>query len=330
MKRWWVLGCVLIMAMSGAAVAKDKAPAKPKAAEKAPAEAPVAEAPKAEPEAPEVAHIVGPQQVQLGHHAQIDLPAGMVLLEQQAAQELMRKTGNSPEGVVAVIIPQDEHATWWVSIEASDDGYVDDDDADELDASSMLAQIKQGTLEQNKTRVAIGVPEYFADDWREPPRYERIQHHLVWGINGHDKSAKNVNFSTRFLGRNGYLSVDLVDGVETIDQSKTQALAILTAVHFAPGFRYEDHVGSDHSSGLGLKALVVGGTAVVLAKKGGILIAILLGLKKFVVLTVVGVGAFFKRLFGGKKAQPNIASMDPASSEAPPSGAPPSDLDPPA
>jgi uncharacterized membrane-anchored protein len=313
MKRWWVLGCVLIMATSGAAVAKDQA-AKPRPANKDEA--------KPEPAAPEIPHIVGPKRVELGHHAQIDLPADMVLVEQQAAQELMRKWGNSPDGVIAIIFPQAEKASWWVSIEASDDGYVDDNDADELDARSMLEQIKQGTLVQNKTRVSIGVPEFFVDDWREAPRYQPALHHLVWGINGHESRGKVVNFSTRFLGRNGYLSVDLVDGAETIEQSKTQALAILTAVHFGPGFRYEDHVGSDHSSGIGLKALVLGGTAVVLAKKGGILIAILLALKKFVIVVVVAVGAFVKRIFGRKKAEPNhfaSTAMDP------PSGAPPSD-----
>ena len=250
----------------------------------------------------------------------------MVLVEQQAAQELMRKWGNSPEGVIAVIFPQAENATWWVSIEASDEGYVDDDDADELDAKSMLEQFKQGTLEQNKTRVSIGVSEFFVDDWREPPRYERGLHHLVWGINGHEKSGKVVNFSTRFLGRHGYLSVDLVDSTETIERSKVQALAILTAVHFAPGYRYEDHVSSDHSSGMGLKALVLGGTAVVLAKKGGILIAILLALKKGIVVIVVAAGAFLKRLFGGKKAEPSDLASTPMD---PPSGVPPSDLDPP-
>ncbi|MEO7729826.1 MAG: DUF2167 domain-containing protein [Kofleriaceae bacterium] len=326
MKRWWVLGCVLIMATSGAAVAKGQAKPKP-AAVAPPAEAPVAEEVKAEPEAPPLPKIVGPQRIELGHHAQIDLPAGMALFEQQAAQELMTKSGNSTHNVVAVIVPQVDNATWWVAIHASDDGYVEDNDADELDGTSMLANLKQGTLEQNKTRVTMGVPELFIDDWREAPRYQPALHHLVWGINGHDSQGKVVNFSTRFLGRNGFLSVNLIDGPETIAQSQTQALAILTAVHFAPGFRYEDHVGSDHSSGMGLKALVLGGTAVVLAKKTGILIAILLALKKGIIVIAVAVGAFFKRIFGGgKKPEPsNFASTE----MEPPSGEPPSDLDPP-
>jgi uncharacterized membrane-anchored protein len=60
-----------------------------------------------------------------------------------------------------------------------------------------------------------------------------------------------VSFSTRFLGRNGYLSVNLIDGPETIEQSKIQALAILTAVHFAPGFRYEDQRCWNRPSGAG-------------------------------------------------------------------------------
>jgi uncharacterized membrane-anchored protein len=323
--------------MAGSAVAgKDKVPTRAKSAEPAPAAeaaAPAGSGSRVEAEEPaeadplaSIPHLVGPRQVELGHHARIDLPTGMVLLEEATAKDLMHKLGNSTEGVVAVITPHARDAKWLVVIEADDVGYVNDGDADELDASSMLAQFKQGTVAQNKKRVEMGIPELVLDGWTEPPRYERASHHLVWGLNAHDKDGKVVNFFTRFLGRDGYLSVNLIDDPATIEQSKAQALAVLTAVHFAPGFRYEDHAEGDHDSGLGLKALVLGGTAVVLAKKGGILIAILLALKKGIVVVVLAVVAFFKRLFRGKR-EGSVAAIAPAASSG---VAPPPDDDPPA
>lgn len=346
MKAWRVIGgLVVAMAMSGVALADkgkaatEKVPAgKAKAGDAGKAPAPDAKAdpqaaPPGEAEAEDdeadsaeasplasLPHIVGPKQVDLGHQAQIDLPAGMILFERTEAQALVRKGGGSGESAVAVIVPASDTATWSVIIEASDVGYVSDDDASELDASGMLENYKQGVIEQNKRRVGLGLPEMVLDGWSEPPRYEPTTRHLVWGLNGHDATGKVVNFFTRFLGRNGYLSVNLIDDPLKIEASKAQALSILTAVHFASGARYEDHVGSDHDSGLGLKALVLGGTGVVIAKKTGILIAIALALKKGFIVVFAAIGGFFRWLFGRKKRESDV---DLVTSDPPP----PSDPD---
>jgi uncharacterized membrane-anchored protein len=329
-----VLGCLalLVVAMAGTAVAgKDKAPPAKPAADKAAAPdakagATAAQAAEVEaddqgdaPGAASIPHIVGPKLVDLGHHAQIDLPAGMNLIERAAAQEMLRKGGSAADDVVAAIVSASATANWIVVIEADEVGYVSDDDAGELDADEMLDQFKRGTLEQNKKRVAMGVPELFVDGWSEPPRYERATRHLVWGLNGHATDGKVVNFFTRFLGREGYLSVDLIDEPSRIEASKAEALSILTAVHFTPGFRYEDHVGSDRDSGLGLKALVLGGAGVVIAKKTGILIAILLVLKKAFIVIIAAIGGFLKWLFGRRKRESDVVStMSDASHAAPP------------
>jgi len=345
MKVRLVLGCLVMMASGVAMAGKEKAPAekapavKPGAPGKLPApgdkggaEDPQAEQPAAGEDGAGVdplaglPHVVGPKQVELGHQAQIDLPAEMVLFERAAAQELLRKGGNDTDGVLAAIVPLSDTSHWLVVIEADDVGYVSDSDANDLDASDMLDQFKRGTIEQNKKRVAMGVPELFLDGWSEPPRYERATRHLVWGLNGHASDGKVVNFFTRFLGRNGYVSVDLIDDPSTIEASKVQALSVLNALHFKPGARYEDHVGSDKDSGLGLKALVLGGAGVVIAKKTGILVALLLGLKKLFIVVAAAIGGFFKWLFGRKKQEPdpNLASSDtplpPSDPDLPPAG----------
>src|SRR5262249_37825025 len=117
-------------------------------------------------------HLVGPKLVGLGHNAEIDLPAGLLLFEQAQAQELMRRMGNSTDGVVALVAPPEESsATWMIVIDADDVGYVSDSDADELDADSMFEQFKEGTAEQNKKRVEVGVPALTLDGWTERPHY---------------------------------------------------------------------------------------------------------------------------------------------------------------
>jgi uncharacterized membrane-anchored protein len=329
MKILGAIGCLVVLV--GVAVASPTAPvADDKAGNAAKSDAAAGGDADAVPP-----HITGPQRVELGHHAWIDLPAGMSLFEQAAAQEIARKAGNNSRGVVAMIVPNSETAHWAIVINAEDVGYVSDSDASELDAEAMFEQFKQGTSEQNKERVKLGIPALTLDGWSERPRYEPVSHHLVWGLKAHDAEGEVVNFFTRVLGRGGFLSVDLIDAPQSIESSKQQALSILTAVQFTPGARYEDHVGGDRDSGLGLKALVLGGTGVVLAKKTGILIAILLALKKGIIVVIAAAGGFLRWLFRRKRAPsadlaPTVPSEGPAPSASPPGDPASSDRDPPA
>jgi uncharacterized membrane-anchored protein len=326
MQAWRVILAVLVFAGSATAVAaKDKSPdpTKPAEAEKAKAakpgkaddkvppdvaaaaaEAADADSANASPDGVTIPHVVGPKQVNLGHHAVLDLPAGMILLEQTEAQEILRKGGDDPDGVIALIVPpRDSEMSWEIVIAADEVGYVSDDDADDLDAGEMLEQYKQATIRQNPKRVAAGSQELFVDNWSEAPHYEPAKHHLVWGLNAHVANGKLVNFFTRFLGRNGFLSVNLIDDPDKIEASKADAMSVLTALRFEAESRYEDHVSSDRDSGLGLKALVLGGAGVVIAKKTGLLIAILLVLKKGFIVVAAAVAGFFRWMFRRRKAE---------------------------
>jgi uncharacterized membrane-anchored protein len=263
-----------------------------------------------------VPHVVGPKLVDLGHNNEIDLPAGMILLEHDIAKTIVEKDGGNGDSIAALVIPADQTQTWFVQIDYADEGYVDDSDANDLDAGELLKSYQEGTAQQNQRRKTLGVPELFIDGWSEKPRYEKATHHLVWGLNAHDTTGPVINYFTRILGRGGFMSVNLVDTPDKIEKSKVAAAAVLAGTHFKTGQTYEDHKSSDKSSGMGLKALVLGGAGVAVyagAKTGGI-IALLLVLKKGIILIVAGVAAFFKKIFGGKSKNTQL----------PPDGPPPS------
>jgi uncharacterized membrane-anchored protein len=295
-----------------------------KAAEPA-AEAPTEDAPAEDaPLTPEQIeaqmppHVKGPKLVDLGHDIEIDLPEGMVLLERDEAQKMIRQGGDEATNVVAAVMRLD--STWLAIIEYDDVGYVDDSDADQLNAAELLESYKKGTDMQNVKRKELGVAELFLDGWSEMPAYQNAARHLVWGLKGHSADGQFINFFTRLLGRNGYISINLIDSPEAIEQAKTQALPILTATHYKAGSRYEDHADGDKSSGLGLRALVLGGTgiAVVKAAKAGILIKLLLVFKKGFIVVFAAIGGFFKWLLGRKKTddaglppEPPAVSGDP-------------------
>lgn len=240
---------------------------------------------------------------ELGHGAQINLPAGASLIEQAEAQRLLRKYSDHVDDVLGVVVPAVDDQTWHIVLRIDESGYVSDSDADELDPGELLDSYKEGTAEANKMRAAKGMSELIIDDWTEKPRYDKAGHRLAWGIAVHSSRGKSINYFTHILGRNGTLSVNLIDAADKMELAKQQAAAVLQAIQFEPGSRYTDHVESDKSSGVGLKGLVLAGVGIAVAKKTGILVAVLLFFKKGFIVVIAAVGAFFRRLFGGRKKQ---------------------------
>jgi uncharacterized membrane-anchored protein len=267
-------------------------------------------------------HRKGPQLVDLGSNIEIDLPAGALLFEQAEAKKMLAETGDDGENVLGIV--QVLGSSWWILIEYADVGYVTDKDANELDANVLFSQFEQGNIQQNARRKSLGIPALYLDGWSEMPKYKAEQHHLVWGLKGHSDDGPVINFFTRILGRNGFMSVNLIDSPETIEASKLATANILTSVRYKTGYRYEDHKEGDRDSGYGLTALVLGGAGVAAVKvaKTGFLIKLLLVFKKGFILVIVAIGGFFKWILGRKKDDDYSAS-EPHDDYVPPSEPPP-------
>jgi uncharacterized membrane-anchored protein len=322
----WV-AAVAVFAAHGAAVAKAKAKKQPPA-EKAP---PAAEAEKAD-EKPEGGGRFeeGPKKIELGHELQLDLPEGMLFVERVQAKQLMEKAGNVVgDDLLGLVLKKD--STWLITIEFAEEGYVKDDDAAELNPGEILDAIREGTEEANKIREERGFHPMHVDGWTEPPRYERQQHHVVWGIKGSSVDGVSINFRTRMLGRRGYVAVNLIDDPQNIEAAKREALAVLKATTYKPGSRYEDFdTKSDKVAEYGLAALVAGGAgaaalklakAGLLAKFGGKLIALIIAGKKAIIPLFIAIGAGVRKLLGMRKKDPPSAVASAPPGPAP--GAPP-------
>jgi uncharacterized membrane-anchored protein len=288
---------------------------------------------------PKYKPIAGPQKVDAGHDVMIDLPAGYLFLDAAQAKRLMESHGTfHNESLLGVIAQPD--SSWMVTVRFTEDGYVKDDEAEKMDADEILKAIREGTDAANEERTQRGFKALHVMGWSEPPRYQRDVHHLVWGIRGQEDgdTEEVVNFNTRVLGRKGFVALNLIDGAHNIEASKPAAATLLKATTFKSGSRYEDFDSkTDKVAEYGLAALVVGGTGAValklvkvglLAKFGGKLVALLIALKKGIVLVLLAIGAFFKRLFGRKKeataglaVTPNLA-VPPSAVVAPPVSGP--------
>ncbi|KFN43955.1 DUF2167 domain-containing protein [Arenimonas oryziterrae] len=220
--------------------------------------------------------------------------------------------GNPPDDeVLGLLVPDnaplDSDHSWAVLVTYSDEGYVSDEDAQEIDYTKMLAELKQDTSDGNEERKKNGYETVELIGWAQPPRYDASGKRLYWAKELHfDGVAQNtLNYDIRVLGRKGFLSLNAIAGMSELAPVKAGMDQVLPMAQFDSGARYADfQPGSDKLAAYGLAALVGGGIAAksgLFAKLG----LLLLGLKKFLVVGLVAIGAFVKKLFGGGRDKNN-------------------------
>lgn len=240
------------------------------------------------------AMVVGPQRVELAGQATLDLPAGYGFVPKAEGAALMRAMANSADetfvGLIAAADSDRRH--WLIVVEYKPSGYIKDDDAKNWNADELLKSLKDGTEAANAQRVAAGIPALVVTRWIEPPAYDSAGHRLVWSAEAKEKDGPapdpTVNYNTYVLGREGYVSLNLLTQASTVDEDKQDAHALLERVRFNPGREYTAYNHStDNVAAFGLAALVAG----VAAKKLGLLALIGVTIVKFAKVITVAVVA---------------------------------------
>ena len=248
----------------------------------------------------------GPKTIDLGAQASMLLPAGMAFLPKQPADKLMQMVGNGTDpNRYGIIIPTSEEDDWMADLSYIDSGYIKDDDAKNWDVDALLKNIKEGTKEQNKERAERGIPPLEVGGWVEKPHYDAATRHLIYSVDAKTvgEATPSVNYNTYALGRYGYISLNFVADLDTIERYKPTAQQLLAAIEYRAGQRYADfNPTTDKIAEYGIAALV-GGLA---AKKLGLLAVIAAFAVKFSKLLIVGaVGVIYgvKKLFGGRRRE---------------------------
>jgi uncharacterized membrane-anchored protein len=253
----------------------------------------------------------GPTVITLRDQAQINLPEGYAFVPPKEGAALMEVMGNqTDQNFLGLIFPQSD-AEWFVTVDFDPAGYIKDDDAKEWDADELLQNLKDGTEQANEHRQKIGVTPIEVTRWIEQPSYDAGSHRLVWSAEIKDKGSSGedagINYNTYVLGREGYVSLNLITSVAEVEAHKPAAQELLAAVNFNDGKRYSDfNASTDKVAAYGLAALV-GGLA---AKKLGLLATLGLLVAKFGKLALVGVvalGAGVVKFFKGKKEEGTAA-----------------------
>lgn len=249
--------------------------------------------------------------------ATVNLPPNFIFVEEAPAKEFLKAQGSGGEGVLGIIAPpKDSTEDYFVVCRFEDVGYVNDDDADKLNANDILNSYKEGTKEQNEERQELNLPPIYVGGWAESPHYDKQDHHVIWAIQIKDEDSESapvagINYNTRILGRRGVLSMNLVTGPETLERDKKNVAILLANTKFNQGHTYAEYVpGKDKSAGYGIAGLVLGGGAMAAAAKFGVFgalwkwaLGLILVMKKFIIIILVGIGGVIAKLFGKKEPQ---------------------------
>jgi uncharacterized membrane-anchored protein len=253
------------------------------------------------PRALKVKWTKGPAKVDLGSVAALEVPEGYVFTDGAGARTVLEGMGNIPSGSeLGFFAPTS--LVWFATFRFSEEGYVKDDDKDKLDADKLLKSIQKGTEAANQERKKRGWPTIRVTGWEQKPAYDPETHNLGWAIRGESEGEPIVNFNTRLLGRKGIMSVNLVVAPDKLSATLPEFKGLLANYDYKSGERYAEFKPGDKIAKYGLTALVVGGAAAGAAKLGlfAWLAVFLKKAWKLVVVAVVGIVAFFKRVILGR------------------------------
>jgi uncharacterized membrane-anchored protein len=291
----WSSGLLAIAMFAAAQAAVAQAPKRDQAAEMAAATA-----------AAKAVAKEGPADIALKNQATLKLPAGYVFIPQPEADQMLRAMGNSADPTrLGIIFPPDGLGGFVVA-RYINSGYVKDDEARDWKSEQMLQQLKEGTEEGNKERAELGIPAMQLVGWVQPPQYDDKSHRLVWSVESKQKGAAaderhGINYNTFVLGREGYISLNLVTDLKTVERDKAAATALLGATSFNAGKSYaEFNASTDKVAEYGIAALVAG----VAAKKLGFFALLAVFAAKFAKIIALAAVALFvglAKLFKGRK-----------------------------
>jgi uncharacterized membrane-anchored protein len=249
--------------------------------------------------------------------ATLKVPSNFRYLDpDQTDTVLVKLWGNPPrqDKTLGMLFPAEispaSPESWGVVITYDEDGYVKDDEAASINYNDLLKEMQEGTREASQERIKQGYEAIELIGWAAPPRYDKDAHKLFWAkeLSFAGSAEHTLNYDIRALGRRGVLSLNAVASMGQLQMIEKDMREVLGFVEFNEGHRYGDYVaGMDKIAAYGIGGLIAGK---VLAKAG--LFKLLLGAlaagKKFVIIALVALGAFLKKMLWGRKKEEEAAT----------------------
>lgn len=239
--------------------------------------------------------------------AEIKVPVGYKFLNaSQSSYVLSDLWGNPPSEVLGMLFPKhinpiDDNFTYAVEITYSNDGYINDEDAKDLNYDDLLEQMQKDTNTSNPERKKLGYPTMNLVGWASAPFYDEVNKKLHWAkeIKFEGEEANTLNYNIRVLGRRGYLNLNAIGTIDILPEVQKDVNQILNSVSFTEGNKYADfNPEMDEVAAYGIAGLIAGK---ILSKAG--FFAVILKFWKVILIALAGGFAAIKKFFFGTKEE---------------------------
>jgi uncharacterized membrane-anchored protein len=241
-----------------------------------------------------------------GDLATLSLPDSLQYLDAKDTRTvLVDLWGNPPDqgATLGMIVPKNVDLladnSWAVVVTYEEDGHVKDDDAEKINYTELLADMKKSTAEESVERKKEGYGSIALIGWAAPPKYDSAGKKLYWAqeLEFNGNTNHTLNYNIRILGRKGVLVLNAIAAQKDLALIEAATPEILSAVSFNPGNRYADFDAStDKVAAYGIAALVAGG----IAAKAGLFKVLWIGLlafKKFIIIGAIALSGLAVRLY---------------------------------
>lgn len=240
--------------------------------------------------------------------ATLQVPAGYRYLSAEQSQFVLTQLwGNPPDSsTLGLLFPVNmgpfDQDTYAIDINYSEEGYINDDDAQDLKYDELLTEMQQDTRDGNPARAQAGYPTIELVGWASAPFYDEKTHKLHWAkeLRFADTEKNTLNYNIRILGRKGYLMLNVIGDIDILPTVKKDIPQVLAAVDFTDGNRYSDfNPDVDQVAAYGVGGLIAGK---VLAKVG--FFALVLKFWKIIAGVIMAAFYYLRKILSGKKTEP--------------------------
>lgn len=221
-----------------------------------------------------------------GSIASLQVPDNFYYLSPEDAKKVLEQAWGNPESDLnlGMLFPAQysplDGASWGVTIDYAEEGYVSDENAGEIDYQELLQTMQDDTREESAYRVEQGFDSIALLGWATQPYYDASSHKLYWAkeLKFGDAEENTLNYNVRILGRQGVLILNFIAGMPQLAEIESSRDDVLAMASFNDGHKYSEfNPDIDQVAAYGIGGLIAGK---VLAKTGFLAVALIF-LKKF-------------------------------------------------
>ena len=231
-----------------------------------------------------------------GGIATLKVPDGYKFLNKSQSEYVNELWDNPPSVLLGMLFLEEDSIfsqEYVVVIDYIEDGYISDDEANEMDYDELMEDIIDSEEDDNLEREKLGYIKIFSKGWASSPHYDEKNKKLHWAFefNFEGDDYNILNYKVLTLGRKGFITMNIISEMNNFELVNSDKDNFLSSIDFNKGYKYSEfNSATDKIAAYGIGGLIAGK---VLAKLG--FFAVILKFWKLIMIFFIGLFAAFKK-----------------------------------